>query len=62
MGIDCMLVATELQLMLYNGGFKEAIDEWMGILTRYDKLSEIDPKKNGTCIVGAFSKISWPCD
>lgn len=52
-GIVCILVMTELQVMFYNGDFKEAIDEWMVLLTRYDKLSEADPKKNGffTCIV-----------
>nr|YP_009029087.1 hypothetical protein [Cylindrotheca closterium]YP_009029152.1 hypothetical protein [Cylindrotheca closterium]AGH28622.1 hypothetical protein [Cylindrotheca closterium]AGH28683.1 hypothetical protein [Cylindrotheca closterium] len=44
-GIVCISVTTELQLMLYNGDFKEAIDEWMVLLTRYDKLSEADPKK-----------------
>lgn len=53
MGIVCISVTTELQVMLYNGDFKEAIDEWMVLLTRYDNLSEIDPKKNGffACIV-----------
>lgn len=52
-GIVCISVTTELQVMLYNDDFKEATDEWMVLLTRYDKLSEIDPKKNGffTCIV-----------
>lgn len=53
LGLVCVSVMTDMQLMLYDGDFKGAIDEWMVLLTRYDKLSERDPKKNGyfSCIV-----------
>lgn|SRR5210317_232614 len=62
MGIVCLSVMTDMQLMLYDGNFKGAMDEWLGILTRYDRLSERSPKKNGyfACIVlfltGAITK------
>lgn len=62
MGIVCVSVMTDMQLMLYDGDFKGAMDEWLSILTHYDRLSERNPKKNGyfTCIVlfltGAIAK------
>jgi len=36
---------TDMQLILYDGDFRGAMDEWLGIITHYDKLSERNPKK-----------------
>ena len=53
MGVVCVPVMYDMQKMLYDGEFKEAIDEWLAILTHYDRLSERSAKKNGyfACIV-----------
>ena len=62
MGVVCVPLMYDMQRMLYDGDFKQAMDEWVGILTDYEKLSERSPKKNGyfTCIVlfitGALAK------
>ena len=40
LGFVCVSVMIDMQIMLHDGEFEEAIDEWMGILPRYDKLSE----------------------
>lgn len=62
MGVVCVPVMYDMQRILYDGDFKQAMDEWVKILTHYDKLSERSPKKNGyfACIVlfitGALAK------
>lgn len=62
MGVVCVPIMFDMQRMLYDGEFKQAMDEWLAILTHYDRLSERNPKKNGyfACIVlfitGALAK------
>lgn len=62
MGVVCVPVMFDMERMLYDGEFKEAMNEWLAILTHYDRLSERNPKKNGyfACIVlfitGALAK------
>ena len=53
LGVVCVPVMFDMQRMLYDGDFKQAMEEWLAILTHYDGLAERDPKKNGyfACIV-----------
>ena len=53
MGVVCVPVMYDMQRMLHEGELKQAMDEWLALLTDYDKLSERSPKKNGyfACIV-----------
>ena len=53
MGVVCVPVMYDMQRIVHEGELKQAVDEWLAILTDYDKLSERSPKKNGyfACIV-----------
>lgn len=46
-GYICIPVVSEIHLKVVSDELDEAVETWLDELTRYDKLSERDPKKNG---------------
>lgn len=46
-GYVCIPVISEIHLKVVSNDLSEAIETWLDELTRDDKLSERDPKKNG---------------
>lgn len=43
----CIPVVSEIHLKVVSDELDEAVETWLDELTRYDTLSERDPKKNG---------------